>query len=132
MPQACAHSPKTQACRTRQGAREASDWAVRVDHRPSMAPMIHAQSAVSTWPEVCPPCSGGSFMQLQRAIAVTVVALSLTACGYSIKTASDYDRDVNFKSYKTFFMMKGNSSGNPLLDQRAAADVRQALASKGW
>jgi hypothetical protein len=28
--------------------------------------------------------------------------------------------------------MKGNSSGNPLLDQRANEDVKVALAAKGW
>jgi hypothetical protein len=65
-------------------------------------------------------------------IAAVVLALSATACGYGIKTATDYDRSVNFRKYTTFFMMKGNSSGNPLLDQRAADDVRQALTSKGW
>ena len=58
--------------------------------------------------------------------------LSTTACGYAIKATTDYDGAVNFTRYNSFFMMKGNSSGNPLLDQRASDDVRQALMSKGW
>ena len=71
-------------------------------------------------------------MQLKSIIGASVLALSTTACGYGIKTATDYDRAVNFGRYNTFFMMKGNSSGNSLLDQRAASDVRQTLSSKGW
>ncbi|HEY2905587.1 MAG TPA: DUF4136 domain-containing protein [Vicinamibacterales bacterium] len=71
-------------------------------------------------------------MRLIRFVAAAAVAFSATACGYSIKTSTDYDRTVNFGRYRTFFMMKGNSSGNPLLDQRASDDVRQALMSKGW
>jgi hypothetical protein len=61
----------------------------------------------------------------------TVASFSL-ACGYGIKTATDYDRNVNFSKYRTFSIMKGNSSGNPLMDQRAAADVASALTSRGW
>jgi len=71
-------------------------------------------------------------MQLKTVIPAAVVAFSVTACGYAIKTATDYDRSVNFANYNTFFIMKGNSSGNALLDQRARDDVRQALTSKGW
>ena len=35
-------------------------------------------------------------------------------------------------SYDTFFLIKGNSSGNPLHDQLAADDVHRALTSRGW
>jgi hypothetical protein len=71
-------------------------------------------------------------MQLKATIAIAVAALCATACGYAIKTTTDYDRTVKFANYHTFFVMKGNSSGNPLLDQRATDDVRQVLTSKGW
>ena len=71
-------------------------------------------------------------MQLRTTATAAAVILSATACGYSIKTATDYDRNVNFGTYHTFFMMKGNSSGNPILDQRATESVRQALTLKGW
>jgi hypothetical protein len=65
-------------------------------------------------------------------VSVGAVALLTAACGYSIKTATDYDRNVSFANYHSFYIMKGNSSGNPLMDQRATADVESALTSKGW
>lgn len=71
-------------------------------------------------------------MRLKAFTAVLVAASLATGCGYSIKTATDYDRTVNFGAYHTFFMMKGTSSGNPILDKRANDDVRQALMLKGW
>jgi hypothetical protein len=61
----------------------------------------------------------------------TFASFSL-ACGYSIKTATDYDHNVSFSKYHSFSIKKGNSSGNPLMDQRAIADVVKVLASKGW
>jgi hypothetical protein len=50
-------------------------------------------------------------MQLKGITTVAIVTLLTVGCGYSIKTATDYDRTVNFSHYKTFFMLKGNSSG---------------------
>jgi hypothetical protein len=72
-------------------------------------------------------------MNAKYALAVSVGATTLLslACGYGIKTATDYDRNINFSKYRTFSLMKGNSSGNPLMDQRALADVASVLASKG-
>lgn len=64
--------------------------------------------------------------------SIVAAAGAMTACGASIKTAVDYDRTVSFASYQTFFMVKGNSSGNSLLDQRTATDVQEALALRGW
>jgi hypothetical protein len=61
-----------------------------------------------------------------------IVTLAAAGCAYSITTATDYDRSVQFSNYHTFFMMKGNSSGNPLVDQRVTTDVTAALNSKGW
>src|SRR5260221_5283728 len=65
-------------------------------------------------------------------VCAGVVAMSTMACGYSIKTATDYDRNVSFSTYHSFSILKGNSSGNPLMDQRAQGDVVSALTSKGW
>src|ERR1700682_1645011 len=65
-------------------------------------------------------------------VSVGVMALLSVACGYSIKTATDYDRTVQFSNYHSFFILKGNPSGNPLMDQRATADVESALMAKGW
>src|SRR5207245_9505672 len=71
-------------------------------------------------------------MNVKGITTVATVALLTVGCGYSIKTSTDYDRTVNFSNYNTFFMMKGNTSGNPLLDQRVTDDVKAALTSKGW
>jgi hypothetical protein len=71
-------------------------------------------------------------MKVPHLISAGAVALLTVACGYAIKTSTDYDRGVRFSSYHSFFIMKGNSSGNPLMDQRAVADVKSALTSKGW
>jgi hypothetical protein len=65
-------------------------------------------------------------------VGTGVAALLTMACGYSIKTTTDYDRNVSFSNYHSFSTMKGNSSGNPLMDQRAQEDVVSALKSKGW
>ena len=71
-------------------------------------------------------------MKTERLAVTVAVALLTGACGYSIKASSDYDHSVNFARYQTFSVMKGNSSGNPLRDQRIAADVTAALTSKAW
>jgi hypothetical protein len=71
-------------------------------------------------------------MNARHLISAGAVVLSTVACGYSIKTSTDYDRNVSFSNYHSFYIMQGNSSGNPLMDQRAQADVASALASKGW
>ena len=71
-------------------------------------------------------------MKTNRLAVAGTVALLTAACGYGIKASSDYDHSVNFASYRTFSVMKGNSCGNPVSDQRIAADVTTALASKGW
>ena len=71
-------------------------------------------------------------MKTNRLAVTSAVALVAAACGYSIRATTDYDHSVSFSNYHSFFIMKGNSSGNPLLDQRAADDVKTALTSKGW
>jgi len=71
-------------------------------------------------------------MNAKYLITGVAVALLTVGCGYAIKTSTDYDRSVRFSNYHSFFIMKGNSSGNALMDQRAQADVERTLASKGW
>jgi hypothetical protein len=71
-------------------------------------------------------------MYLKGITTAALAALLTTGCGYRIKTATDYNHSVRFSGYDTFFFLKGNSSGNLLLDQRVTADVEAALTSKGW
>lgn len=66
-------------------------------------------------------------------MSAALMAATLTiGCGYSIKTATDYNPTVQLADYHTFSLMKGNPSGNALFDQRVAEDVRATLMSKGW
>jgi hypothetical protein len=71
-------------------------------------------------------------MNGKHLISGLAVALLTVACGYSIKASTDDDRNVRFSDYSSFFIVKGNSSGNPVMDERAEADVKRALNSKGW
>jgi hypothetical protein len=71
-------------------------------------------------------------MNAKHLISGAAVALVAVACGYSIKTSTDYDHNVQFSNYRSFYTVKGNSSGNPLMDERARTDVVNALTSKGW
>jgi hypothetical protein len=71
-------------------------------------------------------------MNANRLIGGVAVALLAVGCGFSIKTSTDYDRSVRFPIYDSFFIIKGNSSGNSLIDERAQEDVRSALLTKAW
>jgi hypothetical protein len=71
-------------------------------------------------------------MNLKCLRLTMAVALVTVGCGQAVKSAADYNRTVHLPDYHTFFMVKGNSSGNALLDQRATANVEAALMSKGW
>ncbi len=71
-------------------------------------------------------------MHAKWLVVAGVVMWSTAGCGYNIKAIADYDRRVDFSTYYTFFMMKGNSSGDPGVDARLASDVKKALMSRGW
>jgi hypothetical protein len=71
-------------------------------------------------------------MNAKWLVVAGLVMGSAAGCGLSIKASSDYDKQINFSSYNTFFMVKGNSSGDPVTDARLASDVEAALVSRGW
>jgi hypothetical protein len=71
-------------------------------------------------------------MNARHLVIAGAVALSAVGCGVSIKTATDYNHNITFSKYQSFYVKSGNSSGNPLMDQRAIADVTRALTAKGW
>ena len=64
--------------------------------------------------------------------AMAVLALLTVACGYGIKATTDSGKAVNFSRYDTFFVVRGNSSGDALIDERIASALVLTLASKGW
>jgi hypothetical protein len=71
-------------------------------------------------------------MNAKLLMSAGAIALATAGCGYGIRTATDYNHSVNFSNYHDYSIVQGNSSGNPLLDQRALADVNNTLAAKGW
>jgi hypothetical protein len=75
---------------------------------------------------------GDHVMNAKHLISAGAVAMLTVSCAYSLRSATDYDRTVSFSSYHSYFMVPGNSSGNPLMDERARADVENALTTKGW
>ena len=71
-------------------------------------------------------------MRVSWLAIVGVLAASLSGCGYGIKATYDYDSRVDFSNYSSFFMLKGNSSGDPVTDERLVLDVKNMLMLKGW
>jgi hypothetical protein len=68
-----------------------------------------------------------------KSLVIAIVLIgSASGCAGSIKATSDYKRQVSSANYGTFFIVKGNSSGDPVADGRVAADVVTALRSRGW
>jgi uncharacterized protein DUF4136 len=59
------------------------------------------------------------------------IAVTIGACASSLRVRTDYDRSANFKQYRTFAIREGNSSGNPVMDQRIREDIAAALKAKG-
>lgn len=72
-------------------------------------------------------------MRQRRLIQLVLISAAMVAaaCASSIRVRTDYDRDVDFKKYRTFAYRDGNSTGNPVLDQRIKADVVAALKARG-
>jgi hypothetical protein len=64
--------------------------------------------------------------------AVCIAVLAAVNCGAVVTFNNVDDKPVSFAGYHTFFMLTGNSSGNPLIDERIKADVESALDDKGW
>ena len=72
-------------------------------------------------------------MRQRRLIQSVLISAAVVAaaCASSIRVRTDYDRDVDFKKYRTFAYRDGNSTGNPVLDQRIKSDVVAALKARG-
>jgi hypothetical protein len=70
-----------------------------------------------------------------RYLAAALLMITSAACAHSIKSTTakvDYDPTVDLSKYATFFMLKGNSSGDPTTDQLLIASVETALTGKFW
>lgn len=69
--------------------------------------------------------------RIVRYALIGTVAVAAAACASSLRVRTDYDRQANFKQYRTFAIRQGNSSGNPVMDQRIKQDIASALRAKG-
>jgi len=58
----------------------------------------------------------------------------ISSCSTSLKVSSDYDRTVNFSSYKTFSLYNLKAKGNvsQLNQDRIAASIRAEMTKKGF
>jgi hypothetical protein len=72
-------------------------------------------------------------MRHRRLIHTLLISAAVlaAACASSIRVRSDYDREVNFKKFRTFAFREGNSTGNPVLDARIKTDVIAAMKAHG-
>ena len=68
--------------------------------------------------------------RLIQSVLISAAVLA-AACASSIRVRTDYDRDVDFKKYRTFAFREGNSSGNPVMDQRIKSDIVAAMKARG-
>lgn len=67
--------------------------------------------------------------KLHAALLLTAL-ISTTA--YAQKVTTDYDKNTNFSSYKTYSWGEGTPAKNPLGNQRIIAGIEAQLAAKGW
>jgi Domain of unknown function (DUF4136) len=70
-----------------------------------------------------------------RCLPVAALVLCVAGCAPSFKpmsAAADSNTMVDFSNYATFFVMKGNSSGDPAIDNLLISSVETTLTDKGW
>src|SRR5260370_7686481 len=92
---------------------------------------VHRPPARYRWPAVCPSTGQGAPGMNPKFLMAAVLMMFTVGCGYGIKAATDYNKKVDFSKYVSFFMMKGNSSGDPTIDARLISSVKRALTEKG-
>jgi hypothetical protein len=71
-------------------------------------------------------------VNVKHLVTLCLAALVPISCAYGIKVRTDYDRTANFAKYHTFFILKGTSSGNAVMDDQIESDVKAALADREW
>src|SRR5215470_1443678 len=64
-------------------------------------------------------------------LPAAIAAVLAISCAPTIAVRSDYNKQADFSRYRTFSIRDGNSTGNPVMDQRIKADVEGALRAKG-
>lgn len=70
-----------------------------------------------------------------RHLSVAILVLCTAGCAPSFKpmtATAGPSTTGDFSNYATFFVMKGNSSGDPVADDRIISLVETTLTEKGW
>lgn len=71
-------------------------------------------------------------MRQRKVIYSMLIGIGVAAaCASNLRVRSDYDPSANFKKYRTFAIREGNSTGNPVMDQRIKEEITTALRAKG-
>ena len=70
-------------------------------------------------------------MQLSRVSVGFGLAMLLASGAFAQKVSTDYAKDANFATYKTFMWLKDPNATDPLMKQRIIDDVNAALTAKG-
>src|SRR5215471_17652892 len=68
---------------------------------------------------------------MRKPVLAAVVAVLAISCAPTINVRTDFNRQADFSKYRTFSIRDGNSTGNPVMDQRIKSDVEAALRAKG-
>lgn len=69
---------------------------------------------------------------LRFTAGVAVLGLLMPALAMAQKVTYDFDKTGDFASFKTYAMKDGTKVGQPLIDERIAAAIDAAMASKGF
>ena len=68
---------------------------------------------------------------MRKLVLPAIAAVLALSCASTINVRTDYSKQADFAKYRTFSIRDGNSTGNPVMDQRIKADVEAALRAKG-
>lgn len=69
---------------------------------------------------------------MKKTIVTLVLAMALTpALAMAQKTSYDYDKTMDFATFKTYALKDGTKVGQPLIDDRIVAAIEAELAAKG-
>jgi Domain of unknown function (DUF4136) len=80
----------------------------------------------------CEPLAEEADVKVLKVLAAAAMTLLASGCAYGLKVSTDYDASADLARYRTFFVLHGNSSGNPAADLKIGSGVETALTNKGW
>ena len=70
-------------------------------------------------------------MRIARISLGFVLMIVIANAAFAQKVTTDYNKDEDFSTYKTFMWIKAPKTSDPLMQQRVIDDVNSALAARG-